>query len=140
MRDNKLMRNATLVLSVAALAACSDSPSNGSLMAVPEPGTLVVALTAPRTDAGAVRFALRGEGIANVRAAGDAVEVYAMEGSDGWRVAVLGTALEGDLVRFDVPDVNQADRYQVQLLDVADGSNQLVRNPGDRGIGLAVRP
>jgi hypothetical protein len=52
--------------------------------------------------------------------------LYTLASGDTLRAAVIGTVSSGDLLRFSVPDVNQASGYHVTLEEVAGTDNQLL--------------
>lgn len=121
--------SALLFLGVLTVSGCTDGDATDRALAPgPEDGSLAVVLDSPAEDDGAVLFVLEGGAVENVRAAREDLAVYPERDGDGWTVAVLGTGLSGELVRFDVPDVSLVSTYQVTLTEVADEGNDLRRD------------
>ena len=118
-----IRRIGQLLVMLALLApACSDAT------APPEPGVLVVRLTTPNTgDAAAVLTLTTPSGVAieEVIASSDDFALYHRISGTAIRIAVFGTLTSGSLARFYVPNVRDASRYSVQLVEVADESNAL---------------
>ena len=118
------------LLSVAAIALLLLPGCDSTAPHVPEPGVLTLMLTSPNTgDAAAVItvVAPADSGVSAVEAVpgqGDLI-VHSRVSARTTRVVVIGALADGALVRFAVPDVQQADSYTVQLVEVADETNAL---------------
>ena len=139
MKRSIIHRTLMLGLLVAA-GACGESADTASMLAEvgPQPGTLVVAVSSPFDNDGAYSFKLRGEGITNVRAAVDGSEVFTRETGNVVNVAVLGAALSGGVMTFDVPDVRDPSAYTATLIEVADEANDVRRDISGHGVGVSV--
>jgi hypothetical protein len=108
-----------LVAALAVVTACAGESG-------PTPGELTVRLTTPNADDGAMVLVLSGPGpITNVAAASAGTIVHARDASGSMRVAAFGSIASGDLIRFSVPDVEQASSYQATIHEVADRGNVL---------------
>jgi hypothetical protein len=114
-------------LSLLLLPGCSDTTAPRP----PEPGLLTITLATPHDDdAALVLTVVSPQGITPavieaVPGSGEEPLVYHRQSEATTRVAIVGTIVDGALVRFSVPDVNRAGDYTVQLVEVADGSNAL---------------
>ena len=116
----------TLIQLIAALVlvapACSDST------APPEPGEIVVRLVSPNTgDAAAVvtLTAPSGVTLADFQPGSSELAVFHRTTGTTTRIAVFGPLANGAVARFMVPDMRDASRYIVQLVEVADETNAL---------------
>ena len=139
-QQTRVTRVLALAVGVILWSACSDASETGStFMPGPEAGTLAVTLSTQAPDVGAVSFSLTGSGILNVRPAHDGIEVFSLEGSGGWQVAAIGVGLGGDVVHFAVHDLGEADLYVVELLELSDEDNELIRELGGHRLGVEVR-
>ncbi|MEJ7811049.1 MAG: hypothetical protein WKG32_11620 [Gemmatimonadaceae bacterium] len=118
-RVRQLALAATLV-SIAIASACGGDKPSG-----PQAGDLTVRLTTPYTDDGALLLHVTGPEIAAVSAASSASTVHARTGAGGYMVAVFGDLGAGPLVRITVPDVRQASRYTVTVVEAADRANAI---------------
>jgi len=119
------------------LGACSDGGSNASVLETgPIPGTLAVAFSTPFQNDGAVSLELRGEAIENLRAADAGMEILTRQVGEAQMVAVLGVALSGEILTFDVPDIRDPGAYTVTLVEVADEANELRRDLTDYSLTL----
>ena len=119
MRKNFLRALVALVL---VAPACSDST------APPEPGEVVVRLVSPNAgDAAAVLTLTAPAGVSITGFESGSGELAAFHRTTGTttRIAVFGPLSNGAVARFMVPDVRDASKYVVQLVEVADESNAL---------------
>jgi hypothetical protein len=94
----------------------------------PVPGTLVVSLTTPNTDDGALLISLEGQGVSNIRAldGGHHLFVQATDSTaTAIRIALIGDRLTGPVLAVDVPDVRRLDSYSATLMQVSDEDNEL---------------
>ena len=103
------------------IAACSDEPTNPG----PEAGTLVVRLTTPHGDDGALSFQVSGP-IDSASAASGSLQLFTRR-LDGSTVlgAVIGPLANGAVVTLHVPDVRVAAGYTATALEVADRDDAL---------------
>ena len=118
-----MRRVAGLLLGIALLSpACSDTT------APPQPGELSLRFTSPHTTDAAAIVTLTvpaGVTIAEVTAVDEDVAVFHRASGTTVRIAVFGPLASGALARFMVPNVRDAGRYSVQLVEVADETNAL---------------
>ena len=101
--------------------ACSDST------APPEPGEIVVRLVSPNTGDAAASLVLTapsGVTLTDFEPASNELAVFSRTSGTTTRIAVFGP-LNGAIVRFMVPNVRDATRYTVQLVEVSDEGNAL---------------
>ena len=111
-----------LVMLVLLAPACSDAT------APPEPGTLVVRLTTPNAGDAAAIVTLTTPGgvtLGDVVSGSDAIALFHRTSGSTTRIAVFGPLTTGAIVRFAVPNVRDAGRYTVKLVEVADEGNAL---------------
>jgi hypothetical protein len=101
--------------------ACSDQPTNAGS----GPGRLVVQLTTPHGDDGAMSFQVSGP-VDSVSAANGSLQLFTHR-LDGSTVlgAVIGQLANGAIVTLHVPDVSAAAGYTVTALEVADREDAL---------------
>ncbi|HYR11100.1 MAG TPA: hypothetical protein VEQ60_25190 [Longimicrobium sp.] len=119
-----------LLLALAA-AACTGGDDGGTTPPPPEPGVLTVSLTTPNGDDRALVVELTGPSISEVASANAAYVVHARPaGTGGVRAAVFGSLGSGALLRFQVPDVNNAAAYKATVVEVADAGNALRQTTG----------
>ncbi len=112
----------TAVALVLAVGACSDDETTG-----PEavPGTLVVTLTTPNADDGAIMFTVTGGEASNVTLVDPSFQLYIHEGASSVTVVIVGDIEAGALLEFDVPDVGALDDYGADVDQVANRANDL---------------
>lgn len=117
------------------VTACSSDPNSDA----PEPGTLVLSLTTPHADDGAMLFTVSGPSIDSVIAANPSLRLFTRR-VNGSTVtgAVVGDLANGAVVRLQVPDVGGAAGYTARVLEVADRQNALRASLTD--YSLAVVP
>jgi hypothetical protein len=119
-----------LFLALAA-TACTGGDGGGTPPTQPEPGVLTVNLTTPNPDDRALVVEVTGPSISAVTAANAAYVVHSRApGASSVRVAVFGSLGSGALLRFQVPDVNQASAYSATVVEVADAANALRATAG----------
>ena len=92
---------------------------------VERPGELIVALSSG-DGAAALRFTVTGGEVGTVEAVDPALAVYSHARDGTLHVAVFGDLSAGDVLRFDVPDVGQVDRYVAIAVEAADDENLLI--------------
>lgn len=114
---------AALVCAAFLFAGCS---SSGDDTTGPSgPGQLTVNLSSSGSGGAAFLITLTGDGITNPVAVNGAHRVYTYSSASSVRVALVGSATSGDILRFDVPDVGQLASYSARLDEVAGSDNQL---------------
>ena len=88
-------------------------------------GTLIVRLTTPHTDDGAILFELSGP-IDSVVAVNASLQSFTRRANDSTIVgAVIGVVVNGAVVTLQVPDINASARYAARIVEVADRENVL---------------
>lgn len=113
-------------LVLAGSVGCSDSETTAPPS--PTPGMLTLQLITPNSADGAVRLVLDGPDIGLITAVQADAMVFTRSSGSQRSIAVLGTTVTGGLLRFEVPDVNQASRYQATLVEVAGVSGSELRS------------
>lgn len=121
------MRRVCMLFALAVLffgvACADDSTGTGG---PPQAGTLILRLTTPHADDGAVLFELSGPPIDSVVAVSASLRLFMRRASDSTIVAaVVGDIADGAVVTLRVPDVGAAAGYTARVLDVADRQNAL---------------
>jgi len=121
------MRRVRVLCAVAALlfavACADDSTGTGG---PPQAGTLILRLTTPHSDDGAVLFELSGPPIDSVVALNASLQLFTRRANDSTIVgAVVGVVANGAVVTLHVPDVGAASGYAARILEVADRQNAL---------------
>ena len=116
---------AVTAIAIAALAAgwgCGDGPTEPKAV----PGTLLLQLTTPYADDGAIMLEIRGPDIDQLAAVNSAHLMYSLATSGSVvRVVVVGDIRSTGLLEFHVPDVRAVDDYTAQVIEVADRTNAL---------------
>ena len=117
-------RSRWIFVMVAALsvgAACSDDPVGGA-----QAGTLVVRLTTPHADDGAVLFEVSGGPIDTATAGNASLRLFTRRASGSTIVGVVaGVVTNGAVITLRVPDVGAAAGYTARVVEVADRQNAL---------------
>lgn len=116
-----------------ALPGCGDDPAGPP---EPVPGVLTVNLATPNADDRAVLVRVTGPGEAAAVTAAAGQTLFSRPTAAGFNAAVFGDLAAGPLLRFSVPDVNQAGAYQATVVEVVDPSDQL--RPSLAGYGATV--
>ena len=89
-------------------------------------GTLIVRLTTPHADDGAILFELSGPPIDSVVAVNASLQLFTRRANDSTIVgAVIGVVVNGAVVTLQVPDINASARYAARIVEVADRENVL---------------
>lgn len=116
-------------------AACSASPTDDGARA----GSVMLYLTTPRSDDGAVVFEVSGPLIEDATAADASTRLFTRR-SDASTITgvVVGVLATGAVVRLQVPDVGVRAEYVARVLEVADRQNAL--RPSLVGYTLTVTP
>ena len=120
------MNGARLIFAMVAVlsvgAACSDDPTGSSARA----GTVILRLTTPHADDGALTFEVSGPPIDSAMAADASLVLFTRRTGDGALVGlVAGAVANGVVVVLQVPDVGVAAEYTARVLEVADRQNAL---------------
>lgn len=104
-------------------AGCSDDVTGGGN---PRAGTLLLRLTTPRADDGALVFEVSGPPIDSALAANASLRLFTRR-VDGVTVvgAVVGAVANGALVTLHVPDVGAAAGYTATVREVANRQDAL---------------
>ena len=130
---------ATAVALVAVALACTDDAATlgPEPAALPVPGALIVSLTTPNDDDGAILFSVSGGGITSPTAvASSHFLFFRATGTSSINAVVVGNVTAGPLLSFEVPDVNQASSYVPTITEVAGRDNAL--RPSLSGYSLSV--
>jgi hypothetical protein len=119
------MRAAPTITVVGALLALACQHDQPVVVSLPPPrtGNLMVALSTPHNDDGAILFELRGPNVGLLALMNSSLKVYADTSSDVLHVAVIGNISAGPVMTFAVPDVGAVQSYTATLVDVADRQN-----------------
>jgi hypothetical protein len=99
-------------------------------------GTMIVSLATPNLDDGAIMFTVSGGAIDSPALLDLGHVLYVMEGTNTISAIIAGDIAAGELLEFDVPDVDAT--YTATITQVADRMNDL-RDPLT-GYALAVEP
>jgi hypothetical protein len=120
MQMKRTLRVVALVLLTAIGAGCDDTAEP------PVPGSLLLSLTTPATDDGAILVRVTGPGIMSVGPTSSGQELFwRLAAEDEARAIVLGSVQAGPLLTIQVPDVNRADEYTAEVGEVAAESDAL---------------
>jgi hypothetical protein len=102
------------------LACGDDGPTE------PVPGTLVVSLTTPNSDDGAILFTISGGGVDDPAAVATSHRMFfRTTGTSTTTAVVVGNITSGPLLRFEVLDVGEASSFTGTITEVADRNNEL---------------
>ncbi|HUF50620.1 MAG TPA: hypothetical protein VMN60_07305 [Longimicrobiales bacterium] len=119
--NRKLRLTCAALLVIAAGAACGDDNAGP-----PTPGTLLLSLTTPAADDGAVLVRLTGPGITGVQPASSSHQLFwRLASEEEARAIVIGGIQSGPLLTVHVPDVRRASEYAAELGEVAALSDSL---------------
>ncbi len=117
---------ATVALAVSVACGDGDGVTDVPVPAVPVPGTLVLSLTSPNSDDGAILLSISGGGITAPTVASTSHVLFSrLTGTTSINAVVVGNITAGPLLRFDVPDVGGASAYTGTITEVADRANAL---------------
>ena len=111
--------------------------STGPPQPQPVPGELAVTVSGGGPFAG-IFLTVTGSGITAPAASGGASLYYDVSGGT-LSATVVGSTLSGEVLRFSVPDVGDADDYVVAVQQVAGTSNQPL-SPGGFSATVSVAP
>jgi hypothetical protein len=115
-----------LTITCAAWLAGACGGDDGTGPAAVLPGQLTVSVSTTGSPGAAYLLTVRGEGITSPEAANTGHRLYTHVWGDTLRAALIGTISNGELFRFNVPDVNRASSYRVTLQEVAGSDNSLL--------------
>ena len=119
-----MIRTRWILALVAALfvsVSCSDQPTSAGS----EPGTLVIRLTTPHGDDGALTFQVNGPSLESASVNGS-LQLFTLRVNDSTLVgAVIGTLANGAIITLHVPDESVAAAYTATLREVADREDAL---------------
>ncbi len=119
---------------LAVLTACSDVPATAPSTSDADraqPGELVLHVSGAQPTDAAFQLELTGIRAASEVRVSPAQRVYLRQQNDVWHLAVIGTLVDGELVRLKVPDLRDSLRYAARVLDIAQNDGTL-RNGDDR--------
>ena len=121
----------------AAAVVVSASLACGEGTTAPVPGTLVVSVTTPNSDDGAMLFTVEGGGIGKPTAVSSShVLFFRATGTTSLTAVVVGNIAAGPLLSFEAPDVGLASSYTTTITEVAARDNAL--RPSLSGYTLSV--
>ncbi len=123
MRKQHWIMATAVALALAVGVACGDDENVGPEVT---PGTMIVSLTTPNLDDGAIMFTVSGGAIDSPALLDVDHVLYLMEGTNTISVIIAGDIAAGELLEFDVPDVDAT--YTATITQVADRMNDL-RDP-----------
>lgn len=119
------MRRALAIAAMSAAlltsAACDDDPA----AIAPLSGNVIVQLTTPHADDGALRFAVTGPPIDSVAAASSSLSLFTRTVDDSVLGLVAGGVADGPLLVLHVPDVGAAYSYSARIVEAADRQSGL---------------
>jgi hypothetical protein len=123
MRKQRWMMVTAVALALAVGVACDDDAAFG-----PEnpAGTMVVSLTTPNADDGAIMFTVSGGEMYSPTLSNTEYVLYMLEGTNTLTAVVVGDIEAGALLEFGVPALNVT--YTATVTQVADRLNDL-RDP-----------
>jgi len=111
-----------LLVAGALLLGCGGGDSTGPTEPPPQPGALQITVYGSVPLGGAV-LTITGPGISAPAAPAGATLYYDLSGST-LHAVVVASSMSGQVLRFSVPDVRDANQYAVSLEQVAGTANQ----------------
>jgi hypothetical protein len=117
---------AAIVVSASLLAGACGGDDDGTGPPAPQPGQLTVNVSTSGSPGAAFKLTVTGEGISSPVKVGTSHQLYTFASGDTLKTALIGTVSTGELLKFSVPDVNQASSYRVTLNEVAGSDNALL--------------
>ncbi len=127
-------------IACAVVLACQEDATMPGEPTLAVPGTLVLSLTTPNSDDGAILFSIAGgEMVAPSAASNSHLLFVRATGGTSINAVVLGDLTQGALMTFDVPDVEKASSYSATVSQVADRNNLLRDDISGYGLALSVQ-
>ena len=123
MRNNRIPVAIGLCVLLSTSVSCGDDDKGSTGPPDPVPGTLTLSLATPYGDDGAVLLRLEGPDMTQVGLAAPGLYLRFLEDQGGVTAVFVGDVSAGDMLTFDVPDVNRVDSYGATMLQAADRSN-----------------
>lgn len=102
----------------------------------PQPGQLTVNVSTSGSAGAAFKLTVTGKDISSPVNVGSSHQLYTFASGNTLAAAVIGTVSAGALLKFSVPDVNQASSYSVTLNEVA-GSDNALRSLGNFSVSVS---
>jgi hypothetical protein len=117
-----------LAITCAAVLAssCGGDGDEGTGPSAPRPGQLTVSISGNGNAGSAFLLSVRGDGMSSPTAPSASHRLYTNLSGDTLTAALIGEVSEGALLKFNVPDVNRASSYRVNLTQVAGADNALL--------------
>ena len=106
--------------------SCGGDGDEGTGPPGPLAGQLTVSISSTRNPGSAFLLTIRGDGMSSPTAPSASHRLYTYLSGDTLTAALIGEVSEGTLLRFNVPDVNRASSYRVNLIQVAGADNALL--------------
>jgi hypothetical protein len=106
--------------------SCGGDGGEGTGPSGPVPGQLTVSISTTRNAGSAFLVTIRGDGMSSPTARSASHRLYTYLSGDTLTAALIGEVSEGALLKFNVPDVNRASTYRVNLIQVAGADNELL--------------
>lgn len=131
MRKQRWIMVTAVALALAVGVACDDDAAMGPEATA---GTMIVSLTTPNLDDGAIMFTVSGGEIDSPALLDIDHVLYLMEGTNTITAIIVGDIDAGELLEFDVPDIDVT--YTATITQVADRTNDL--HESLTGYGLTV--
>lgn len=133
MKQKRIAQVAIVAASLTLGLACGgdDEPTG------PISGTLVVELTTPAADDGAILLNIVGPNISGLDLVDQTSILFWIEDASELRAVIVGGLGEGELLKFTVPDVKNVGAYTATIFEVSDLSNAL--RSSLVGYGLTVK-
>jgi hypothetical protein len=120
MRTLISIRAFVLLTAIVLIAGCTETNTP------PLPGPLLVSLTTPAADDGAVMFRITGPGLVSIQPAASGYRLFwRLVSAEEAAVIALGSLASGPVVSVQVADVNQVSRYTATITEVASRDDQI---------------
>jgi hypothetical protein len=132
-----MTRAALILLSVAAIAACSDN----AIAPPVSPLALQVALASPQSDDGAIVITLHGPDVSDVRAVSGAYLAFTRAAAVAeTRVIVVGDVIAGPVLTFTAGAGHRLAEYSATIEQVATRADALRGDVSGYGVTIASKP
>ena len=130
-------RAALLLLSLAAIAACTDR----AIAPPASPLSLQLALASPQSDDGAIVITLHGPAVSDVRAVSGAYLAFTRAaGAEETRVIVVGDLLAGPVFTFTAGAGHRLGDYSASIEQVATRADALRGDLSGYGVTIVPKP